>query len=371
MIQIYQRNLFIKIVLINKIYQNQCQESKIQSHMISQKQNFLSLPINTLYIILSYLPIRDIYKRIARLNKQANCIVNQEGFKQSLQRLYFGNSNKNIHLSQANQIELPFFGFETDGHCPNPEQWIDILFMKTSNSQIKLQNCNYIKGCLSKKNKEFKKKVKEFLGLIKKYLPPNTYEKQRFYEVQVAQIYEISHQLSQKVLNIVNQEEKQYATDIMSFFWNRIRLNQQLIQRRELQQPLQSDYQGIIKVIRIGIEKGYTKMSKVILISTNNEKDISNKVVLRTNMSEYKLIAKQYSIKEQYKFGYCIFKQNQGVLALIDLKEETQIELKFYNHETQIVSEIQVFILDFKQSNEGQIGQAFQYITASGYLLVK
>lgn len=33
-------------------------------------------------------------------------------------------------------------------------------------------------------------------------------------------------------------------------------------------------------------------MSKVILISTNNEKDISNKVVLRTNMSEYKLIAK-------------------------------------------------------------------------------
>lgn len=33
-------------------------------------------------------------------------------------------------------------------------------------------------------------------------------------------------------------------------------------------------------------------MAKVILISTNDEKDISNKVVLRTNMPEYKLVAK-------------------------------------------------------------------------------
>ncbi|CAD8101449.1 unnamed protein product [Paramecium primaurelia] len=339
--------------------------------MISHQLNLLSLPINTLYNILQFIPIRDIYKRIARLNKKANNIVNQQGFQQSLQRLYFGSSIKNIHLSQAKQVELPFLGYETDGHCPNPEQWIDLLFMKTSNSQIKLQNCNYIKGSLSKKNKEFKKKVLEFLGLVKKYLPPNTYEKQKFYEVQIAKIYEISHQLSQKVLNIISQEEKQYATDIMSFFWNRIRQNQQLIQRHELQVPLQPDYQGIIKVIRIGIENGYTKMAKVILISTNDVKDISNKVVLRTNMPEYKLVAKQYQTKEQFKFGYCIFQQNQGVIALIDLKDETQIELKFYNHETQIVSTIQVFILEYKQSNEGQLGQAFKYIVASGYLLVQ
>lgn len=33
-------------------------------------------------------------------------------------------------------------------------------------------------------------------------------------------------------------------------------------------------------------------MAKVILISTNDVKDISNKVVLRTNMPEYKLVAK-------------------------------------------------------------------------------
>ena len=39
-------------------------------------------------------------------------------------------------------------------------------------------------------------------------------------------------------------------------------------------------------------------MPKILLISTNNEKDISNKVVLRTNMPEYKMIAKQYSTKE-------------------------------------------------------------------------
>ncbi|CAK64668.1 unnamed protein product (macronuclear) [Paramecium tetraurelia] len=339
--------------------------------MQQNKTTFLSLPINTLFKILSFLPIRDIYKRIARLNKKANNIVQQSGFIQSLQRLYFGSSIQNISLSQAKQVELPFIGYETDGHCPNPEQWIDLLFMKTSNSQIKLQNCNYIKGCLSKKNKEFKKKVLEFLGLVKKYLPPNTYEKQKFYEVQIAKIYEISHELSQKVINIASQEEKTYATDIMSFFWNRIRQNQQLIQRRDLQVPLQPDFQGIIKVIKIGIEKNYTKMAKVILISTNEVKDISNKSVLRTNMPEYKLVAKQYSTREQFKFGYCIFEKNQGVVALIDLKDETQIELKFYNHETQIVSTLSVFILDFKQSNEGQLGQAFQYIVASGYLLVQ
>lgn len=44
--------------------------------MISTKLNLLSLPINTLYTILSYIPIRDLYKRIARLNKKANNIVN-------------------------------------------------------------------------------------------------------------------------------------------------------------------------------------------------------------------------------------------------------------------------------------------------------
>lgn len=33
-------------------------------------------------------------------------------------------------------------------------------------------------------------------------------------------------------------------------------------------------------------------MAKVILISTNEDKNISNKTVLRTNMPEYKLVAK-------------------------------------------------------------------------------
>ncbi|KAM3136403.1 hypothetical protein pb186bvf_011538 [Paramecium bursaria] len=293
------------------------------------------LPIQIQINLFTYLPLKEIYLSIGLVNRNFNKIIKHHYLLNKLIETYFlGNKGD---LRNARIVQLPFWGHRIQGFCPNPKLWVNNLASKSKTKRVEIQNCQFIQLTLSEHEVEFRKKFKQLISYHKD-IDPQCNQK----DLQI-----ICTHLADFIFYMCQSDQRTKLKDLISYFFNMFKANIRLTQSNGA--TLKSDFQGIIKYLKLRIHRDSSQTPTYIMISESET----------VRSCEYPII-RQGQNYETYKAP--------GPLINIRLQDKSLFQFKFKQNELRIVSTLYIHILGTQNCGNNH-GSAFSYVRFYGYLL--